>query len=463
MQKRNEAIQAQSVGLTFFHDKGFVAAFNQASRYAGKNGKVATMPDIIDARLASELGTPAWESYFTTMSAEYVGFTKGGNQLLIVAHGVGPMSTIDGILEAYSYEFKDTTRSKHGGRISRKEFLKLESGAYGDVSIVDLQEYLDLYYQYPFIQALRASEAMIDPVLRARFGPRVEEYVQLHAERAREWHAEQYGVTPENRYELPHHDEFCGRRRKLHWELAQNGSDPFIVEVKHPSQCYYPLLNKILKGSTQAAAHLLSLGRLCHMSHTVDEDNGTRQGYESLVFDSDCAGWNDAVRLAASKTKSFDGLKDGAENLEEIIAENWQQFMQPTKLKSADGFYLLREFAGQTFTDVPKKGHSMNTAQPEFLVTSKEEIDCGTPVLRTKIGGYHMFVRYSTKEVLRLAPPGANAYTTGEFAIECDSEGNPSHHVAEIQFYKVEIDHTKRLMTEDQLRSNYPLMMSYVK
>ncbi|MEK7512280.1 MAG: hypothetical protein AAB575_04705, partial [Patescibacteria group bacterium] len=124
--------------MAFYNPNGFVPAFKQAKAFAGKDGRVATLPDILEARLATKPGEYPWESYFTTMSAEYVGLSKAGNPIAIVAHGVGPMSTLDGVLVAYSHEFNDKERNQRGGRISQEEFLKLESGAYGEVTIVDL-------------------------------------------------------------------------------------------------------------------------------------------------------------------------------------------------------------------------------------------------------------------------------------------------------------------------------------
>jgi hypothetical protein len=109
------------------------------------------------------------------------------------------MGTIDGIKQAYSHQYKDKSRDTRGGWITQAEFLKLESGHYGDVSIVELQTILDRY-EYPFIQILRESEALSDPLLIARLGPKAAEYIALHAEVARQWHKAQYGFEEENRH-----------------------------------------------------------------------------------------------------------------------------------------------------------------------------------------------------------------------------------------------------------------------
>ena len=100
--------------MAFYHGNGLVPAWQQASRFASDTGRIATLPDIIDARLGSEPGTPSWERYFSTTSAEYLGRSRSGNRIIIVAHGVGPMATLDGILKAYSFEFNDKTRGRRG-------------------------------------------------------------------------------------------------------------------------------------------------------------------------------------------------------------------------------------------------------------------------------------------------------------------------------------------------------------
>ena len=173
--------------MAFFHQDGLPAAWKQAMKFAGKDGRLATMPDIIATRLESKPGDPAWEMYYTTLTAEYLGLSKAGRKILIVAHGIGPMSTMDGAIKAYRYEFKDPERRHNGGRISQEEFWELESGKFGEVNIIDFDKYCKRY-QYPFISHLRLSEAIDDEVVKARFGPQALHYLQAHAEHARAWH-----------------------------------------------------------------------------------------------------------------------------------------------------------------------------------------------------------------------------------------------------------------------------------
>lgn len=442
-------MQKQSVGssaVAFYHEQGFVPAFQQAVRYAGDNGRLATVPDILSARMFSEPGTTAWETYFTTLSAEYMGMSRGGNRIIIVAHGIGPMSTLSGILLAYGYQFKDKTRNKRGGRITSEMFLELESGKYGEVAVIDLNSYLSRY-QYPFIQQMRASEALTDPIVKARFGKHAEAYVKRHLKLARKWHAEQAGFDPENRYNLKGHEQFCDRRRAEHLAMARRGSDPFILKVGDAANCsyrYYPL------ETGMAFGHLLAIGQLMNVHH---------ERHESLISDIDCHEWNNGVRLIGIREAgSVKDINPGADNLRDLMAKHWQKLMRPTGLNSLDGFFVLMSFADQTFTQYAKLGDGMDSYDPEFLVTKMEKI--GEPVqFTTTIGGYYGFFKYGISEVQGIAPVGANAYKLAGEPTIVSTGGDPTHHTVPIQFYRIEVDAAHRLVRDEELRANYELMM----
>ncbi|MEZ4103202.1 MAG: hypothetical protein R3B55_01390 [Candidatus Paceibacterota bacterium] len=181
--------------MGFFHRDGLPAAWKQAAQFADKDGRIATLPEIIAARLATKPGDYPWETYFTTRSAEYIGTSRQGNRILIVAHGIGPMSTLDGVTKGYRTKFTHQNHRIQGGRIIGPKFWDLEAGKFGDVSIIDLDEYCKRY-QYPFIMSLRLSEALTDPIVNARLGPQAEEYLVNHARHAQLWHQKQATVDP---------------------------------------------------------------------------------------------------------------------------------------------------------------------------------------------------------------------------------------------------------------------------
>lgn len=453
MKAKEERIQ-KPIAVAFYHDKGLVPAWKQATQFAGKNGRIATIPDIVDARLATADGAAPWNMYFTTSTAEYVGTSKGGNKVIIVAHGIGPMSNISGISQAYSYEYKDKTRSRRGGRISQKDFLALESGQYGDVSVIDFDEY-NARYQYSFIQQLRYSELLTDPLFQARFGPRYAEYLEKHLQMAREYHAKQANFDPTSplRVALAKEDpegnaRFLDRRRALHLSMAQADSDPFLLGIGDAPNCCYRYHPRPVE-KNQALAHLISVGRLVNLHHA---------GNESLVNDVDCHEWWNGVRFVGVRgSGQIDSINAGNYFLDEKVQEKWEQLMRPVEEGSQDGFFHLIPYAGHYFTEYPKAGDRMDSGQPQFLITKMNKIEDGPTQFRTTIGGYHGFVKYGIKEVKQIAPKGANAYTfPGEFQIQGE------WHVSAIEFYQVEVDTSRRLLRKDEIMADYDLMLEVI-
>lgn len=439
--------------MVFYHQDGLVAAYQQAMRFAGKGGRLATMIDIVAARLETKPGDTPWETYFTTITAEYCGISKNGNRILIVAHGIGPMSTLDGIQRAYSWEYKDKSRSHRGGRITQQEFWDLEAGKFGEVSIIDLDDYCRRY-RYPFIQVLRSSEAMTDPVLKARFGPQAEQYLEIHTAAARVWHREQAGLDPENKYNLPDHDQFLDRRRSQHLRDGADDSDPYIIKVGDAANCCYTFgmehgHRTIEEG--YAITHLISTGRLCHLCH---------EGNESLTLDVSCHEWGDGVRVVGIKAGSSvrSGLHRGPD-VHKLLQKYWLDLLMPVEQPEDIGFRGLVQINKQWFTQYPKVGARMDTWEPEYVVTSMKKV--GEPVLfRTTVGGYHGFFKFGVNEVQAIASSDANAYS---FVSDPENEwhdGNPTHQTCMVQFYHIEADSTKRMMRSEQLARDYEKLMS---
>ncbi|MFA6601720.1 MAG: hypothetical protein WCT02_02555 [Candidatus Paceibacterota bacterium] len=435
--------------MAFYHQDGLPAAWKQAMKFAGKSGRLATMPDIVAARVETKPGAWLWQTYFTTLTAEYYGFSKTGKRILIVAHGVGPMSTLDGVQKAYSWEYQNKERSHRGGRITAQEFLDLEAGKFGEVSIIDLEPYCRRY-EYPFLQILRSSEALADPVLKARFGLQTEGYVKAHTEVARKWHREQAGLDQENKYNLPDHDQFLDRRCSQHERDGAENSDPYILKVDGASNCSYFFrgrygFREIEEG--MAIAHLVSTGCLCHLSH---------DGNESLTLDVGCHEWSNGVRLVGIQPGGNirSGLHQGPD-AHELLCKHWRELLIPTKKRQDVGFCALVQVGKQWFTQYPKIGERMDTWEPEFVVTSAKKV--GKPVLFSTTSNGSVFFKFGVKEVQAIAPPNANAYF---FCGQPMPAGD--YHVCEVQFYWIEADTSKRMIRADKLAHDYDTMMKLV-
>lgn len=421
------AKMSESKVVGFYHSDGLVPAWNLAKMFAGEGGRIATLPDIIEMRLNNDDSeSTVWNTWFTTSTAEYFGIGKDGRKKIIVAHGIGPMSTINGILKAYSYEYTDKSRRKNGGRITHEEFLKLESGDYGQVEVLDYEAVLwDFKYEeieYPFCEGLDYEQCIYNNHLRARLGPKAEEFIFAHLKISTFFSGYDYSV---------------GKYIKLiHHEDANNCSYKYV---------------KLEDGF--AVAHLISIGNLQNVI----------QGRESsLRTDISCHEWSNGNRFVGirkdTKLDRFDNNVDGRN----LLKQNWQQLMIPVEVPIYPGAVRrIISFSDQEFTEYPKKGSCLNTGEPEFLVISKEPI--GQPVdFQTTTGGSDFFFRYEQREVSVLAPPESNTYSFVDEIGTIYINNKPTFHTNKIQFYRAKIDYSQRLMRADQLARDYDKVIELI-
>lgn len=410
-------------GMAFYHTDGLVPAYKNVTAFTGSKGRFATLPDIINARIATagKPGLSPWCRYFTTATAEYVGETAGGNRIIIVAHGIGPMSTLDGVMQAYSYHFKDRTRNRVGGRISREEFLKLESGHYGDVSIVDLAELLrrdEESKNHLLHGRVRASVAATEPLVAARLGARFAEYIKAHTAMAHLY--------------LKQEEETTGPRP------FQN--DPRILALRLPCNGVSYRYSELDDG---AIAHLLSIGQLEACS---DEDEDRRHRFTSLYSDVSTHGWHDGTRLAAVRDGNpLTGIHPGFDRYDAILEKHWAEFTKPVAQTPVLGITSLTDVGERWFTQHPKKGEVMDTGEPEFLVTKMEPVAGGPGHFTVE---EDFFFRYGVKDIERIAPLGANAYALSGFGRGGDGL------MASIEFFRVEVDTSRRLPRKSEILSD---------
>ncbi len=423
--------------MAFYHEKGFVPAFQQAIKFAGKDGRIGTMPDVIAARLVTapykEPGmidvsnsTP-WDRYYTTLTAEYFGLLAGRTSI-IVAHGIGPMSTLQGILDAYRYEFDDKSRNRRGGRISQEEFEKLARGEYGDVSIIDYEEYRnrwgDRHYRAP-TGYRRASDASRDALLIARLGPQAHEYITRHAALAREYYQKEARLVV---------------------------ADPYIIDVGEPGNLPY-WCRQIEPGL--AFAHLTSIGCITLVHH----QNGLQ--LPSWTCDVDPHEWWNGVRLLGVRSGTVSEVIDGPD-ARNLLRKHWQELFEPSDLDRApDGLFVLMQMPDKTwFTQVPKKGASADSYEPEFRVTSIEKV--GELARFYTASNYPVPIfRYDLREAQAVLPKEANAYELVGDPTRTGGAG--SQETCLVQGYRIEIDHTQRLVRQDVLANDYDRMMQLLK
>ena len=68
-------------------------ALRQARNYAGDDGFVASLPQLLHARTHADYENIIWNTWFTTNSEESVVTTAQGNRVVVTVHGGGIYAT----------------------------------------------------------------------------------------------------------------------------------------------------------------------------------------------------------------------------------------------------------------------------------------------------------------------------------------------------------------------------------
>ena len=456
--------------VAFYHRDGLVAAWNFASNYAGASGHIATLPEIVELRLGAKAGTEdsPWETWYASGSAEYVGVGADGRVKIIVAHGVGPMSTIDGIKTAYKWEWGDKTRRRNGGRITAQQFLDLEAGVYGEakqigvfdfcgpcggivrafeiapVNVVDFQDYLDGLGCDEMYDYLTAPEALRDALIRMRLGSNAYRYLMRHERIAKSFHAK----------ERPN----AGYRRE---QDVDNRAHPYLTKVETASNCTYTMPNEATRRATgkwvyeprmpeegYALAHLLDIDAFMN-THTHEV------GVMLMSSPNVHEWWNGAKFIAVPGGAVLDnGLAQGPDPAK-AIREHWEHFMQPVE----DGYvpttpYLLKLAGNEVFACYPKKypnDECMDEGDFEFHAHSAQQVG----ELRSFTTDDMFFLRYNLAQVRALMPKEANAYVVVNVSNK-DSNGLTT---VTVRFYDADVDTSRRLPRTDEIARDYNRLM----
>lgn len=462
--------------VAFYHQDGLVAAWNFAKRYAGTSGHVATLPEIVELRLSANPGTKysPWETWHTSASAEYVGIGADGRVKIIVAHGVGPMSTIDGIKTSYKWEWGDKSRRNNGGRITAQQFLDLESGKYGKtrvvsataftrsdgnlvkkfdiapVNVLDFQEYLDamgLVDGYNiFDRYLAGPDALRDPLIRMRIGSNAYRYLMKHEHIAKAFHVK--------------------GRPNAGYRWAQGFDDrnhPYITKVETAPNCAYTLPNEAICKETgkwvdeprvpeegYALAHLLGIDAFMCI-HT--QEVGVMLMSSPYVHEW----WNGAKFIAVPDGATLDnGLAQGPDPVK-AIREHWEHFMQPVE----EGYapitpYLLKYAHNEWFACYPKKfpnDQCMDDGDVEFHVRSVRRLGDDDRFTTDEM----FFLRYKLAQVQALMPKEANAYEI----INISGKDRNGLTTVTVRFYKADVDTSRRLPRTDEIARDYERLMEF--
>ncbi|MDB5184361.1 MAG: hypothetical protein JWN38_169 [Candidatus Saccharibacteria bacterium] len=402
------------IGAMQFFGEDLTSSYGFAQQFAGDGGHVATLPEVITARANVPMEHVLWYYYYTTSTCEYFGTTQGGNDIVIVAHGNGPASSLDGIDEIYKPRmFRSDGRSENSaGHISHQEFRRLENGDYGEVSIIDFADVRKAYESdwFSFVTLFTAER---DPLLQARLGPDWRRVLEML------------------------HDATQGK----HFERGRR--IPSTIKSDGPFQYW----NKKYRDELPYA-HLLSVGGTVHMN---------AEGEEFLSFDVHVHARNDGRR--------FIGVRPGASltNIHAgptILDYNRGALVLPHKLGDdpLPTFFVLKQYGDKWFTCVRKEGYSLDTGWPEFPVKEFELVGSTGKIVSP---GEMFFFRYDIAEVMWQAPPEANAYYVGE-PRKTKVDGDEAIE-ADVYFCKVTVDTTLRCVPEETLKKSFDTQMQLLE
>lgn len=432
----------KNCAMGFPSSKGLVSSWAMAQTFSsdeGQNsGQLASAVDIIDLRLELPSTSPIWHHWWTTTSSEFYGLSPAGRPVVAVLHGTGPLASLrgpEGAMEAYSWEYKDKAGDRRGGRVSRKTFHEILDGRHGSVLVSDFtEETASLSFPGDGRSSVDIARALRSNWIVARLGgyERAERYLQAVLER---------GVDEPKSGEWDGRDDALARvRRQPVFACVQSDHAPFWEYVftdrtdGSTKVSFKPSLKDI--DGDRVLAGLLVVEPV----RRAREEKSDRTHLETGMSVQD---WTDSAK--------FLGIRGEARSvhcfeIEDAIDE--ERDLTTVDFREADGFHaLMYTDAGELVVQYPKKGCTGDSVTPMCGVLDATELS--STVFTPEIRPYLSF-DYALKEIVRIAPPGANAYLLNRVA--------ENGRTAEVTFYRVVADMTRRRMRPAELESDVPLV-----
>ena len=107
-------------------------ALRRALEYAGSDGFVASMPQLLCARTHADYDNIIWNTWFTSYSEESVVATPGGNHVVVAIHGGGLFASPERFERVYRASVDrsnaDGFTGQYAGKITRQEAHGLLQG-----------------------------------------------------------------------------------------------------------------------------------------------------------------------------------------------------------------------------------------------------------------------------------------------------------------------------------------------
>ena len=132
-----------------FFDSYATAALRSALRYAGDDGFVASLPQLLHARVNASYDNVIWNTWFTANSEESIVTTPQGRHVVVVVHGGGIFATPDRLERSYRANLDrlnpDGLTGQYAAKITPREARDLlDRGKLPDGSTIPMYAYNEI-------------------------------------------------------------------------------------------------------------------------------------------------------------------------------------------------------------------------------------------------------------------------------------------------------------------------------
>lgn len=400
----------------------FLKGFDFAKSIANQTGgRIATMPDFASMRTKNDYNKDlVWHAWMIPATTLYFG-TYNDKRIIVVAHHFGPLTTHKRLLKWEKSGEKDpgSNNDKYGmagcPKITQDEFNQLVEGKYGEVKIIDFNEYHTNFKKHLENGHIKIDGASQDPLL--------ESLLSIDTE--------SYKAFLNKCYEIS--KDFAAEQQK------EEGSAEKILELSiedsHGCSLYNPY-NKSIPFPDKPIAFMFLFQRPSFYGNHDLSVSTELHSYESL-------GYAQFVVLNDINDKMIDLVFDPI--------KHWDKCLVPNDEKFDETFFMLTD-TSKKFAVYPKRtdGSYMDTGAPMFPVVEIEKI--GKPTSFTT-NDCMFFLKYHIDEVRKIAPEGANSYV-----IIGDVQGRGTVNVP-VQFYKTKLDTTNRILRSKEVIDDLDLLL----
>lgn len=130
-----------------FFDSYATAALRAALRYAGDDGFVASLPQLLHARVNAGYDNIIWNTWFTANSEESVVTTPQGNRVLVVVHGGGIFARPERLERSYRADLNRSNpeglTGQYAAKINATEARGLLEGKLPDGAVIPIYPYAE--------------------------------------------------------------------------------------------------------------------------------------------------------------------------------------------------------------------------------------------------------------------------------------------------------------------------------